>query len=71
MTDKRYVRTDEAAHLLGMSPATFRKWASRRVDGGWMVYAPEGLWPDKRSPLWDVDVIVEARGAQRGSSQDD
>jgi pyruvate/2-oxoglutarate dehydrogenase complex dihydrolipoamide acyltransferase (E2) component len=64
-----YLSTAQAAEFMNISPAGIRSAARFARERGINLHAPEDQWPDKRTPLFDVDALVKYRDVQRPNRQ--
>lgn len=67
------ISTRAAAAITGQLPPVFRRWALRyEKRTGTSLRAPEHLWIDARTPMWDEDKIREATARKpRTTDQED
>lgn len=65
MTDRRLTTADVAA-LLGITPATWRRYVSPR-DGKRYAPPPDGMI-DGRTPYWCESTIREWRAGRKGTT---
>lgn len=58
--------TAQAADAAGMTPAAFRRAAARARAAGVELRTDAGTWPDRRTPLYDEDLVLDHLAARPG-----